>query len=352
MPKAPPKHPTTPTARSETAATPMAFVHAVLQAYGMYGQDPSPALQAAQIAPSMLRQSGACVTASQFEALCSVAMQQLDDEALGWYSRRLPWGSYGMLCRASLSSPDLGIALRRWCRHHGLLTDDVRFTVTVGGDTATLAVDEINPLRLAREFCLMTSLRYVHGFACWLIDSRLPLIEVALPFPRPAHGDVHALLFPGPVRFDADRASMRFESQYLSLPSRRDEQALRLMLKRALPLTVRQYRRDRMLARRVRDLLREHPGDQDRADELATRLHMSMRTLHRHLHEEGTSLQALKDQVRRELAIEQLCRSQRPIKQIAHASGFDSDKSFARAFKQWTGETPSAYRRKAMLGSR
>ena len=28
-------------------------------------------------------------------------MQELDDEALGWFNRRLPWGSYGMLARAS-----------------------------------------------------------------------------------------------------------------------------------------------------------------------------------------------------------------------------------------------------------
>jgi hypothetical protein len=52
-------------------------------------------------------------------------MQELDDEALGWFSRRLPWGSYGMLCRASLTSPDLGVAIKRWCRHHRLLTEDI-----------------------------------------------------------------------------------------------------------------------------------------------------------------------------------------------------------------------------------
>jgi hypothetical protein len=42
------------------------------------------------------------------EIMSGAAMQELDDEALGWFSRRLPWGSYGMLCRASITSPDLG----------------------------------------------------------------------------------------------------------------------------------------------------------------------------------------------------------------------------------------------------
>ena len=70
------------------------------------------------------------------EALCGAAMRELDDEALGWFSRRLPWGSYGMLCRASLTAPTLGMALKRWCRHHRLLTEDLLLTLQVAGGAA------------------------------------------------------------------------------------------------------------------------------------------------------------------------------------------------------------------------
>jgi hypothetical protein len=56
------------------------------------------------------------------ETFSGLAMRALDDEALGWFSRRLPWGSYGLLCHASLCAPSLGVALARWCRHHALLT--------------------------------------------------------------------------------------------------------------------------------------------------------------------------------------------------------------------------------------
>ncbi len=83
-------------------------------------------------------------------------MQELDDEALGWFSRRLPWGSYGMLARASISSPTLQVALARWCRHHGLLTDDIALHLTTTGDTATLAITEARDLGALREFCLVS----------------------------------------------------------------------------------------------------------------------------------------------------------------------------------------------------
>ena len=337
--------------RGERAATPVAFVRAVLLAYQKYGVDPSGALRAAQIAPALLRQHRARVTASQFEALCSFAMQQLDDEALGWFSRRLPWGTYGMLCRASLTSPDLGVALKRWCRHHRLLTEEVLFGLTVEGDIATFAIEERRKLGAMREFCLLTSLRYVYGYACWLVDSRIPLVEVGFPVERPPHGSVHELLFPGPVRFETPQAYLRFTSQYLALPPRRDERALRVMLQRALPLTVLQYRRDRILATRLRSLLNASAGEAHNAHSLALALNVSVRTLHRQLEDEGTSLQAIKDDVRRDQAIEQLCRTTRPIKRIALAVGFASEKSFARAFRQWTGEAPSEYRRKAALSA-
>jgi hypothetical protein len=60
------------------------------------------------------------------ETLPGGAMQELDDEALGWFSRRLPWGSYGMLARASISAPTLAGGLARWCRHHGLIAPILR----------------------------------------------------------------------------------------------------------------------------------------------------------------------------------------------------------------------------------
>lgn len=331
-------------AAAPNAVTPIAFVQAIVQAYEKYGLDPAEALAWAQITPAQLRRSSARITADQMEAISGFAMRQLDDEALGWFSRRLRWGSYGMLVRASISAPNLERALKRWCRHHGLLTDDITLTLQQHGDSARLRITEQRPLGSLREFCLVTLLRNAHGVACWLIDSRITLQQVQFPFAAPPHAAVYPLLYPGPVRFEADAAGFDFDARYLALPLRRDEAALNQMLQRALPLTVLQYRRDRLQAQRVRQLLRDKPQAGHSAESLAQALHLSVRSLHRHLAEEGISLQALKDEARRDHALDLLCRSQRPIKQVAQAVGFASEKSFARAFKLWTGSTPSEAR--------
>jgi len=322
----------------------MAFVRAIVAAYARYGVDPAGALRQAQIAPQRLREAAGLVTAAQFEALSAHAMQELDDEALGWFGRRLPWGSYGLLCRGSVTAPTLGVALKRWCRQHRLLTDDVLLQLQADGGSAILRIDERRALGELREFCLVTLLRYLHGFACWAIDSRIALAQVDFPFAAPAHASVYPLLFPGPVRFGADAAGFRFDAQYLALPLVRDEAATRAMLQRALPLTVLQYRRDRLLVQQVRRALAAQPQQTHNANGLAAMLAISPRTLHRQLREEGASLQALKDEVRCERAKALLYRSAKPVKQVAAATGFRNEKSFIRAFRQWTGVTPGEFR--------
>jgi AraC-like DNA-binding protein len=110
---------------------------------------------------------------------------------------------------------------------------------------------------------------------------------------------------------------------------------------------VLQYRRDRLLVQQVRQALAAHPQRTHGAEGLAALLHVSVRTLHRQLKEAGASLQALKDEVRCERAKDLLWRSGMPAKQVAEAVGFRNEKSFIRAFRQWTGQTPAEFRRGA-----
>lgn len=326
------------------AVTPIAFVRSILLAYQKYGVDPSAALDAAHIATHDVGKEDARISAAQMEAISAHAMQELDDEALGWFSRKLHWGSYGMLSRASISAPNLGVALKRWCRHHGLLVDDIGLQLEVAAGVATLSIDERRDLGAFREFCLLTCLRNAHGVACWMVDSRLSLEQVCFPFAAPAHAAVYPLLFPGAVQFDAARTCFRFDAQYLDLPLRRDEKALGAMLRRALPLIVLPYRRDKLLAQRVKALLRQRPAEFTHADAIASALQLSARSLHRQLQAEAYSLQGLKDEARRDHAVEQLLRTKKPVKQVALAVGFRNEKSFSRAFKGWTGQAPAEFR--------
>ena len=325
----------------------MAFARAIAAAFTQRGLDPAEVLRQARITPRQLQDPASALSARQMELLSEAAMRTLDDEGLGAFERRLPWGSYGMLARASLSAPTLDVALRRWCRHHGLLTDALRLTLGSGAGLATVQAAEPTPLPAAmRELALVFVLRNLLGLGSWFIDSRIPPLQVAFAFAQPPHVAAYATLFPGAtLRFGSPQTLLRFDARYLALPLHRDEAALQQMLRQhALHIPVQPYRRDRLLVQQVRQALAAHPRATHNAAGVAALLHVSERTLHRQLAQEGASLQQLKDAVRSERAQALLLRSRQPLKQVAAAVGFGNEKSFSRAFRAWTGMAPAEYR--------
>jgi AraC-like DNA-binding protein len=333
-----------PASGSRSAVTPAAFVRGVLAAYSKYGQDPAEALNKAQVPADLIKSPDARVTAAQFEALAGHAMRELDDEALGWFTHRLPWGAYGMLCRASITAPNLEVALKHWCRHHRILTEDVLFELTVSEEAAVVSVREGRHFGPLREFCLVTLLRYVLGFSCWAIDSAIALRSAAFPYPEPRHFLVYPTIFCKNIRFDSERASISFDRRYLSLPLKRNAMDLDRMLKSALRLTVLPYRRDGLLIDRIRRVLRDSRGRAMPAEDLASELGLSTRTMHRRLRAESTSLRELKEKAKLALAKQELTRGRAPIKRIAKLVGFRNAKSFSRAFHNWTGCSPRDFR--------
>ena len=86
-------------------------------------------------------------------------------------------------------------------------------------------------------------------------------------------------------------------------------------------------------------------------DAAARALFMSGRTLSRRLGVEHTSFQRVKDEMRRDLAIQQLVKTRTSVDEIALLVGFDNTPAFHRAFRKWTGSTPGTYRRQTTFQS-
>jgi AraC-like DNA-binding protein len=102
------------------------------------------------------------------------------------------------------------------------------------------------------------------------------------------------------------------------------------------------------LAERVTEALATDLGTSTPSvDDVAQRLALSTRSLHRQLAAEGTSYQRLLDGLRRDEAIRQAHNARRSLKEIAAAVGFADPRGFRRAFKRWTGSTPQQFRRRA-----
>ena len=75
--------------------------------------------------------------------------------------------------------------------------------------------------------------------------------------------------------------------------------------------------------------------------DVAASLNLSVRTLRRKLADEGISYRGLVDAGRRSRALELLVNGRRSFAEVAAETGFSDVRSFRRAFKRWTGITPS-----------
>ena len=71
---------------------------------------------------------------------------------------------------------------------------------------------------------------------------------------------------------------------------------------------------------------------------------MSAPTLQRKLAAAGTSFQAIKDELRRDIAVSRLGTSKVSFTELAADLGFADAAAFQRAFKSWTGSSPGLYR--------
>ena len=79
-------------------------------------------------------------------------------------------------------------------------------------------------------------------------------------------------------------------------------------------------------------------------EHVARELGMSRQTLYRRLRAEGTTFEEILDAKRRQLAIRYLGLDRSSVKAAAYRLGFSDPAAFSRAFKRWTGRSPSEFR--------
>ncbi|MFC5303111.1 AraC family transcriptional regulator [Azospira restricta] len=314
------------------------------------GHDPAALLAAVGIAADCLADDAARIPLADYAALYNHVNAVLDDEAFGLFAAPMRVGCFEFLCRATITAPQLGEALARAIRFLRALLPDMEIGIVRDGDSALLTIAEGQPLVVGRVFAYEWLLRLLHGLSCWLVGRGIALDAVDFPYPRPAHADDYAQIYTANSRFDAPRLAARIAGNLLELPIRRDEAALQRFLDGAPGKLTMLYRNDRELVMRVRDHLRAALPEVPELEATAAALRLTPRTLNRRLEEEGSSFRAIKDALRRDLALSRIAKTAQPVADLAADLGYADPSAFYRAFVGWTGVSPSAYRRRLRDG--
>jgi len=183
-------------------------------------------------------------------------------------------------------------------------------------------------------------------FARDLVSRPVALASVEFVNPKPKQMEPYRTFFGCPVHFGAAVTSLCFERAALDVPLLRpdplllevlDRQADSILAEREGPNDFAASAR-RAIARALRD------GDPT-VERAAESLHMSTRTFHRRLEAEGETFRALLDDCRKEVAMRRLRGEPVSIAELGQDLGYSDQSAFGRAFRRWTGVSPTDWRR-------
>lgn len=329
---------------SFSATLPIQFVHNLFQGLMTSEARRKRYLLQAGIPFFLLEAPHGRVTVAQFARLYRLLVDELDDETPGFFSRPLRGGTLKFLCLGLLDAPNLQVALHRYCQFFHVLLDEVAYQLVVDGKQASLRFIEKIPPQGNRVLVHELMLKLVHGIASWLIAEKIPPLKISCAYSQPQHSSEYLYFYPGEVAFDQPWTAIHFDRALLRKPVRQTKQQLSGFLQKAPADWIYVSFGERLLAHRVRDYLGQQQAGAT-VQQVATALHLSVRTLSRRLAAEGTHFQAVKDEVRRDLAVQQLTSSDLPLATLSGQLGFEDLASFNRAFRNWTGSTPGSYRR-------
>ncbi len=277
--------------------------------------------------------------------LWALAVTASGDPALGLQtSRHVSHTTFHALGLALAASSTLREMFERVERYHRVVSDvmvlELRDVGSISEMRMTLPAQRAAPAPEAVDAFIAI---YVRSCRSRLGRDYAPL-SVHLRRPPPIDPQPWLDTFRAPVEFAAKEDVLRFQRSDLDLPlddgnpelAAHNEAVLQRRMAALEPPTW---------ARRLRLALEQRlPNGEPSAEVLAQGMHLSLRSLQRHLSDEGSSYEQVLAEVRHRLALEYLRDPGCAISEVAYLLGFADSSSFSRAFKRWSGQSPSQFR--------
>ncbi|MET0388222.1 MAG: AraC family transcriptional regulator [Polyangiales bacterium] len=241
-------------------------------------------------------------------------------------------------------------AIEHSIRYYALLHDGFEAELHVTDDRAVFSV-RFGSLPVADcmlEFTLAVQIMAARRMTG--LHALTPL-EVHFTHARPKSTLVHQRIFRCPVHFGQPQNAIVYPRSVLDAPLVSADVGLARVLERHAADALQKLGRSTSLPERVREIVRQDlTSGKLTADNLARRLGMSSRTLHRRLVAQASSYRAILDDVRREIALRCLRDPQLSIREVGYLLGFTTGPAFHRAFRRWTGTTAASFRGEFLRG--
>ncbi|MAQ14686.1 MAG: hypothetical protein CMN30_07805 [Sandaracinus sp.] len=289
------------------------------------------------------------VTMGQHAEVLAAIHGELRDPRLGFeLGWRLPPTALGSVGYAILASANLGEALELLQRFWHLIGRATAIVVDTAGEVGSVTLDlRVSAERWVDTFVKETTMVSMVRGATAMMPAGPENLEVWFDFAEPDHGDYVRERLPR-VRWDMPTTQMRFPVHLLE---RKLAMSNPVGLRAAVKWCEREERMrgmaDGRVTARVQSDLQPGPSGYPSLEQTARKLGMAPRTLRRHLKDEGTGFSELLEGARRRDAMRLLDNPDLAAHEVATMLGYVDAANFTRAFRRWTGRTPTQYRAQA-----
>jgi len=301
-------------------------------------------LSAAGIDAALLNDPRARVSAACLGNVITQLVQALPGTNLGLELARFHRITDTHVLGITAIASETGIeALRRLSRYQALVATVEPLTISEQRDQVIIKkaiVQDADAEHVIQVFLFAVLLGGIRDITGYLGDI------VSVSFTGKAHGAESAYreVFGPHVGFSAKEATLVLPKAVLEAPISTSNIDILTKNEPMLASLVRAIREDNLLATLKMSILDHLPDKALTEEEAAASQNMSLRTFQRRIEAEGTRFRTLLDQTRAELAESLLADRTVSLSEVSYCCGFSEQASFSRAFKRWTGQTPSAYR--------
>lgn len=330
------------------------YIQLLLRTAASQGADTGVLLARVGLTAAELRDPDARIDLTTLMKLGAYTIRDTGNPALGLemgrQSRVTDMALPGLL---AMTSPTAGEALDMLLRFEVLHSRCYRGVSRYDAAQTTVHFYSIAPYNEFNCFVVDSLLASWQTLLEWLTGEDDLVEEVHIEFPAPDYAARYADYFQAPVLFGQASTLLRLKPQAAALPVRYAEALLQQQLLAAAQAKCKQLQIAETFRGRVQSVLGPllH-GNNATLETTAELLGMPDWTLRRKLKDEGTTFQALLDDMRKDLALGYMRDTQMSFGEISYVLGFSTPGAFQRAFKRWTGETPGDYRRRIGLSTR
>ncbi len=292
-----------------------------------------------------LDQAEATVPWGVVRALFLEAEAITGESALGlMVGERLRINSHGILGYAAMNSGSVRQVVELLERFIPLRINLVMVSHRVEGRFLNLQIRELLPLGELQPFLMGAVVVAVKNVLDFITLGNCQVAQANFAFPSAFDRELVDSLFRCPVRYDQNWTGLSLPLDRVDLPLRTADHTAFEHAEKLCERELQNMVADASVSARVRRLMLAKQVNFPSLAVTARMLHMTPRTLHRRLQDEGTSFQEILDEVRHSLAMEYLKSQEMTIQELAYTLGYGDTANFRRAFKRWTGVAPSFFR--------